>query len=250
MKILRSVPVLAAFALLPFAGGCAATAANIEVTKPSGSVADDKIEADKKSEEQKQRAKDLQQKQRDLDYAKIAVQTAGLDRQVRMMGAEASVQKSQRELDKEKRELELFLGKHRPRELEEHQISLDHQIHRAEEAKEELAELEAMYKEDEFARSTKELVIRRGRRNAEMADRSLAVARQEMELFEKTTLAERERALRDKVKDAELELEKSRLEMEKAKLEVDVQQRQADDKVKDLQRDIEELQQKIATEAK
>ena len=245
----RTLSLVAMFALLPFAGGCS-TSANVEVQKPASSGVDDKAEADKKSEEQKQRQKDLQQKQRELEYAKVSVQTAAIDRQVRMMAVEAGVQKAQREIDKEKRELDLFLGKHRPRELEEHQISLDHQIHRAEEAKEELAELEAMYKEDEFARTTKELVIRRGRRSAEMADRSLAVARQEMELFEKTTLVERERDLRDKVKDAELELEKSRLEMEKAKLEVDVQQRQADDKVRDLQRDIEELQQKIVAEAK
>jgi len=162
-----------------------------------------------------------------------------------VMTVESAVRHAQVELDKQKRELEQFQQKQKPREMEEHRIQLDMQTQRADEAKDELAELESMYKEDEFARSTKELVIKRGRKQLEMANRSLAVGQQEFEQFEKHTLTERERELTQKVEDAERDLEKARLEHQKAQMEVDVQQRQADDKVKDLQRDIAELEQKI-----
>jgi hypothetical protein len=229
---------------------CAATPSAPEPGAPSAPLAKtaeaDKAEKDKKAEEKKQQEKDLAVKKRDLEYAKVGVQTAAIDRQVRSMAVDASVARAQIELDKHKRELDLFISQHKPREIEERRISLDGQTYRAEESKEELAELEAMYKEDEFARSTKELVVKRGRRQMEMADRHLAVGKKEFEVFEKHTLVERERELRQKVKDAELELEKARLEHQKAQLELSVQQRQADDRVADLQRDIVELERKIA----
>jgi hypothetical protein len=233
---------------------CAATAPEPEAQAPGApppkSADADKAEQQKKAEEKKQREKELAQKRRELEYAKVSVQTAGIDRQVRSMSVDTAVARAQLELDKHKRELDLFLTQHKPREMEERRIGLDHQIYRAEEAKEELAELEAMYKEDEFARSTKELVVKRGRRQMEMADRSLAVGKKEFELFERHTLTERERDLKQKVKDAEQELEKARLEHQKAQLEMGVQQRQADDRVGDLQRDIEELERKLAEDGK
>lgn len=247
-RVLPTLALLPLFLPLPSCATGSGELAPSAVQAPA--AADDGKEQEKKAEEQKQRDKDLQQKRRDLDYAKIAVQTAAIDRQVRQMSVEAAAARSQIEVDKQKRELDLFLQQHKPRELEEHRIALDYQIHRAEEAKEELAELEAMYKDDEFARATKELVIRRGRRQMEMADRNLAVGQKEFEVFEKHTLAERERELRQKLKDAEVELDKARLEHQKAQIELDVQQRQADDKVKDLMRDIEELEQKAKGGAK
>src|SRR5262249_6931461 len=108
---------------------------------------------------------------------------------------------------------------------------------------------ESMYKEDEFAKKTKELVLRRGRWQTEMSDRSLKVARQEQDLLEQHTLPDRERELRRKVDDAEKEVSKAELEQRKAVLEMDVQKRQAEDKVNDLGQDIKELEQKLAKES-
>lgn len=224
-------------------GGDPGPGAPQEAPKPAD---DKKAEAEKKAEEIAQKEKDLQQKQRDLDYAKIGVQTTAIDRQVRTMSVDNAVARATLELEKQRKELDLFLNQHKPRELEEHRIQLDWQTYRAEESKDELAELENMYKGDEFAKDTKELVVKRGRRQMEMSARSLAVAKKEFEVFEQHTLADRERDLRQKVKDSEIELEKARLEHEKAMLELGVQQRQADERVKDLTRDVGEMQQKLA----
>jgi hypothetical protein len=210
---------------------------------------DRKAEQEKKAEEKAARDKELRTKKRELEYARIGLETAAIERQVRTLTVENLLQSARIDLEKAKRELELFLKSTKPHELEEHQIQMDSQTYRAEEAKDEQAELESMYKDDEFAKKTKELVLRRGRRQVELADRSLAVARKEFEVLEQHTLPERERELRRKVETAELDLKKADLEQRKAALELDVQKRQAEDKLKDLEQDVKELEQKIAKES-
>lgn len=208
-----------------------------------------KAEQEKKAEEKAAREKELRAKKREVEYAHIGLETAAIERQVRTLTVENLLQSARIDLEKAKRELELFLESTKPHELEEHQIQLDSQTYRAEEAKDEQAELESMYKDDEFAKKTKELVLRRGRRQVELADRSLAAARKEFEVLEQHTLPERERELRRKVETAELDLKKADLEQRKAALELDVQKRQAEDKLKDLEQEVKELEQKIAKES-
>ena len=58
-----------------------------------------------------------------------------------------------------------------PAETTQAKISLDQARFSAEHAKDEHAELEAMYKADEFAEMTKKLMLKRSRRQMELADR-------------------------------------------------------------------------------
>jgi guanylate kinase len=162
------------------------------------------------------------------------------------MNTDAALQRAGVELAKASKQLELFRTQHKPREIEEKRIALDAQGNYADEAKDELAELEAMYKEDEFAKATKELVIKRSRRQMELADRRLAVARREFEVFEQHTLVEREDDLQRKVDDTKTDLEKAQIEQQKSKIELDVARRQAEDRVRDLERDIRDLEQELA----
>ncbi len=198
----------------------------------------------------RQREKDLMHKRRDLDYARLSVQTSAIERQIRVMTGEQELAAAERAVQKARRELVLHQEEKAPRELEEQRIRLDYQIQRAEEAKEELAELEAMYQADEFAASTKEIVVKRGRRQLEMAERNLAVARAEFQFHQEHEAPEQVRDLTQKLKDAELGLEKARLEHGKMQTELGVQQRQADDRVRDLQVEIEELERKQAEGSK
>ena len=124
-------------------------------TTAAASTADQDAEKQKQeAEEKKAKEKELAHKRRDLDYAKIGLQTNEIDRRMRTMSIEAQLQDAELELQKQKKELELHQKETAPREMEEHRISLDYQIHRSEESKEELAELESMYKDDEFASKT------------------------------------------------------------------------------------------------
>jgi hypothetical protein len=228
-------------AAAPPAGAQEPAPAQPGAAKPAGAQ-----DAQKQQDERKQKEKELLQKRRDLEYAQVAVETAAIERQIRTMSVEAALQRTGIELTKATRQLEVFRTQQKPRELEEKRISLDAQGNYADEAKDELAELEAMYKDDEFAKATKELVIKRSRRQLELADRRLAVARREFELFEQHTLVDREQDLQRKVDDAKLEVEKAKLEQQKSRLDLDVARRQAEDRVRDLERDIGELEQAVA----
>ena len=210
---------------------------------------DSKAETEKKAEEKAAREKELRAKKRELEYARTGMLTVAIERQVRTMTTDNLLETARIELEKAKRDLDLFLKSTKQHELDERQIQVDSQTYRAEEAKDEQAELESMYKDDEFAKKTKELVLRRGRRQVELADRALAVARKDLEVLEQHTLPQRERELRRKVDTSELDLKKAELEQRKTALELDVQGRQAEDKVKDLEQDVKELEQKLAKES-
>jgi hypothetical protein len=199
-----------------------------------------------KAEQQKAKQKELRSKQRELDAATVEHQVAAIDRRARQRGVAAALAKTADELEQAKQALATFVADVKPRELEEKKIGLDQSTYQAEHAKDELGELEAMYQGDEFAKTTKELVVKRGRRSLEMAERSLAVARKENAHFERVALPERERELRQKVTDAELERKKAEDEAEKCKLELDQAQKKEAFRIGDLQEEIAELQQALA----
>lgn len=206
--------------------------------------------AEKKAEALKQKRKELRDKRRELDHAQAEHETAELDRRVRTLDVEARLQRSAAELDAARRALELFLGDTRARELDQRRISLDATVYAAEHSKEELAELVAMYDADEFAKSTKELVIRRARRALELAERRVGVERRELAELEQHTLPERERELRRKVADAELERTKGAIDADKARLEQEIAARKARERLADLAEQIAELEAAIAKESK
>ena len=248
-------------ALVPFAGlllvGCGSVAA-VPVTAPPVAVAQepkpaDASEVDSKAKEKadarKQKAKDLRHKQRELEVARAEQAIAALDRQVRQWSVELAVQKATDDLAQQQRDQEVFLGAVKPRELEEHRIRLERSIHRAEHAKDEFDELQAMYAADEFAKSTKELVLKRGRREMEMAQRSLAVEQKEFAHFEQVELQKRERDLQHKVAEATAELRKAKAEAGKLELEVKLALQKEGHRTADLELEIQELEQALAKAA-
>lgn len=216
-----------------------------DAKKDDGKVAEEKKQ---KEETRKQKQKELRTKQRELEYAKVEGRVADIDRHARAMVVEASLQRTANELDKAKSDLEVFLKELRPREIEEKKISLDQGIYRAEHSKDELNELVAMYEADEFARTTKELVLKRGRRDLEMAERSLGIAKRESAHLEAYVLPQRERELRQKVTDAELERHKAEMEAEKARIEAEIGVKKQADRVADLEEDVRDLQETLKKE--
>lgn len=205
-----------------------------------------KAKAEAKAAARLQQQKDLRRKQHELAWLGIERQIALLEQRLRLLGAEQSQQRAARELTEAKRLLDLFLTEQRPRELEERKISLERSVHRADHAKDEYGELVAMYEADEFAKSTKELVLKRGRRELELADRALVAARQEFTEFEKHTLVARERELRQRIETAEQERRKTDLEAEKVRAEQDLAERKFKVQQSELEEAIAELQTALA----
>lgn len=189
--------------------------------------------------------KELADKQRELSYAMAEREMGEIDRQVQAMNSEAALPRTADELDDAMRELQVFRDEVRPRELDQRRISLERSVHRADHAKDELGELTAMYDADEFAKTTKELVLKRGRRELEMAELSLAIERSEIGHFEKHELPKRERELQRKIDDARQARRKAELEADKQKLEAALARRKADDRIVKLRDEIAELEAKL-----
>lgn len=231
-------------AATPLAQGPAAAS---DVSGKANEKADDK--ATEKAAARKQKQKELRQKERELEAARVEGQIQQIERAMREAGVAAALRRTATEMAKAKQDLELFLAEVKPRELEERRIGLDQSIYRADHSKDELGELVAMYQADEFAKTTKELVLKRGRRELESAERYLAVARAEFAHFEKVTQPQRERELRDKVVDAELERSKAEQEAEKAKLELGLQAQKHEHRLADLAEEIADLRAELAKES-
>lgn len=249
MALIRSfVPLL--LLCLPACGSLHAppppVAAEAATAQAQEAAEQAKAKAEAKAAARLQQQKDLRRKQHELAWLGIERQIASLDHRLRLHGAEQAQQRAIRELAEAKRVLDLYLTEQRGRELEDRKITLERSVHRADHAKDEYGELVAMYEADEFAKSTKELVLKRGRRELELADRALAVARQEFAEFEKHTLVVRERDLRQRIDSAELERRKTDLEVEKVRVEQELAERKFRVQQVELEEAIAELQTAIA----
>ncbi len=232
-------------AATPPGGNAPAAGAAGEPAKAAEPAKDD---AKAKADARKQKQKELRQKQRELDAAKVEQQVAELDRNVRQWSIDAQLLKTAAELEAAEKELQAFVQDVMPRELEQKRIQLDGSTYRAEHSKDELGELTAMYEADEFARTTKELVLKRGRRDLEMAERQLAITKKEAVHFENVVMPERRRELQQKVADAALARRKAEAEADKARLEFALATKKAAERLADLEEDVADLRQTLAKE--
>ena len=121
-----------------------------------------------------------------LQDAEFAVHEAALelrvkefDRDLKLRKAEHDVELKTHALDLAKKVLDHFEKHEKPVQLDKSKLTLDRARHSRELAADELGELEAMYAEEDLAEATKELVLKRGRRNLEFRERELKFAERE-----------------------------------------------------------------------
>lgn len=158
-------------------------------------------------------------RQRDLSLAQIELKIAEISAQIQTMGASSATSKAAREVAEAEAALVHFVENELPVQIEQATISHDRSLHSAEHAADELAELEAMYSAEEFAEMTKELVLRRGRRSLEIAERNLAVEKAKLKNLTEEELPRKKRDLQAKLADARDALKKAELSGAKTELE-------------------------------
>ncbi len=168
-----------------------------------------------------------------------------MEAQSKVLSAKAALVMAEAEVAKTKTELHVWQRVQRPQELRARQEVVARQAYTAEEAKDELAELDATYQADEFAKTTKELVLKRSRRKLELAERELANARKDLELLKDHTHALKEKELVQKMTVAEADQQKAQLDLRKAEMDQGLQAKKAKDRREDLERDVKELQQRV-----
>ena len=189
-----------ALSALLILGGCAATEATQSTPEPP--AAEGQEETDDHS-------------QHELEMAQLALAIAQIEVQVSSNKANLAVAQARSKLDEAKLDLGHFETVQKARRLTEAQLSLDRAGYRAEEAEAELGELEAMYAEEEFAATTKELVIRRGRVQRDFSRRSLELSEQSLELLANVALPKELRQLQRAVRDAEAGLAEAQADLQK-----------------------------------
>lgn len=146
-----------------------------------------------------------------VDAAERRVSEAEFTGIIKTRESEAKVHDAELALERATAELEHLEAYTIPRRLAQEDLGLDRSRGRLADAEAELQQMRDMYKDEEFATSTKELVITRSERNVDQQKRSLALAeaaRADLEAFELAQdLADAQR----KVEDAKFKLELAKM---------------------------------------
>lgn len=201
---------------------------------PSG-----KTEKKTAAEKAAEHAKKIRKLQHELEIAELQLQISEIDTSIKNQTSSGAFDKAGRGLQSAEEAYEQFKSRTVPREIELAKISLDRAKYRAEHAVDEHKELEAMYKADEFAEMTKELVLKRSRRQLELAERSLQVQKKKLDDLQTAEHPRKLRELEGKVLDAKHAVDLAARQLQKTRLEIQISRTKASFQVKELGRDLE-----------
>lgn len=195
-------------------------------------------------------AKRARKLEHELVVAHMKLELARLDTKIKTETAEAGLAKSDREAKSASDVLHHFDKVVRPTRVKETHITLDAAKNQAEQAQDEYNELVAMYKAEEFAEMTKELVLKRGRHTLDLAKRRLDVQAGKLDDLRKNILPRERAALTGKAQEADSGLRRARLTKEKTKLEIRIAMSEAEHSVVTKQSDLAEVRKKLAKTVK
>lgn len=235
--------------LIPLALIAVASCATPMTNSQTAGEADKPVAADAKADKGKDDAKaaeakadELRKKQRELDYAKLQLEITRLDVAADERGAKTAVDNAERDLANAKLERDNFMNTVKPLEIADHTLSLDRSKQYVTESEQELKELETMYSKEEFAGTTKELVLTRGRNRLDMAKRDLDLSKKRNDQMTAFEHPKRERDLTVAVERATQAASEAHAKLDKGTLEHKLTLLKAEHGIEDLQREIEKLQ--------
>ncbi|MBL8863313.1 MAG: hypothetical protein JNK02_15055 [Planctomycetes bacterium] len=185
-------------------------------------------------------------KKRALEHAQLELAIAQAEVQAALRKAADEVVDAELELREAAAALAHFLEVERDFELSKTGLGLDQAAWRLEAEKQELAELEAMYARDDVATLTKELVLQRGKKGVEFAERGLAHEQREAAMQRDFELPKKQRELETEQRSQENALREARAAAETSKLETDLKLRKARAEVEDAERELSAAQKKAA----
>lgn len=159
------------------------TAQAAQAAHPTGAAGKDaaadaagaEAQAKKAEAEAKAAARKAEKKEREIAYARMELAIAEMGAQADLVDAEQGLEHARQELETARTELQHFQKVEMQLDQEDQKLDLDRSAENVVQQKQELEELMAMYKADEYAKMTKELVVRRGKFQLEMAERSSAL---------------------------------------------------------------------------
>lgn len=233
-------------ALLPLAALLLASCASnpsTESTPGNAGASGDKANPGKADEA---KAEELRKKKRELDYAKMQLEITRLDVQADERASKIAVDNAERDLTNAKAERDNFVNVLKPLETAERMLALDGSKQRVVESEQEMKELEGMYAKEDFAGSTKELVLTRGKSHLDMAKRDLELDKQRVEQMNSFDHPKKEHDLAAAVDRATQAAAEAHAKQDKGALEHKLTLLKAEHGVEDLEREIAKLEKPAA----
>jgi multidrug efflux pump subunit AcrA (membrane-fusion protein) len=173
------------------------------------------------------------------ELAKLAIKQAELDLPLLKQHLPLDLQTSEREKKESADDLQRFLKVDKPRQIEEAQFALKSGEFNVESAKDELAQLEKMYRDKDLTEETEQMILKRYKHSLEMAEFSLRGTKLRTERSLTIDLPRREQA-------AQLAATKADLAWEKAREQLPLQLRQKELALEKLRFDENRAQEKLA----
>ncbi len=183
----------------------------------------------------------VKKKEHELDDARMQLKIVRQETQAADRKQKDDVEDAQYGMDKAREALEQFQKVTRPLELAKAQLGFDRTQERAEESKQELEELMSMYKKEEFAALTKELVVNRGKKNLEFANRNLKQEETAMAQTRDVELPRKEKDLQVALHKAENKLREEKAAQEKLADETELKLRKAERAVDEADKELQKL---------
>jgi hypothetical protein len=218
-------------------------------TQPEG-----KSHEDKQAEEAKktrERERKLAKLERSLEVARLNLSKANLALEHGETQFEDSLVKTEAELEMSKTRLADFTEFASPNRVARAELGLQQAEDGFTEAQEELYQLELMYRDEQFADQTKEIVIERAKRRLERAQRDLEIRREELKALVDRTLPLEQRELELAVRQHERDLEQAQrshqttvIEQKVAILNAEAELDRLEIELSDLREEIQEAEQK------
>ncbi len=240
----------ALLALVPACSAPGIKGSATDASKPAPS--DDAKKAqngDEKKEKEQEKKKDpaehaakVAKKKHEIAIAELELQIARMKNEDAERDVQIAMQKAERELTDARTALQIYRDVESTIAAEQRTLSVDRSRGRMEDDQAELAELEAMYAQEDFAQSTKEIVLTRGRRSLEHSRRALQIDEAEAQLEKTHEHPKKLRDLERAAEKAERELAKTRRDAELGTLERRVKLEKAEFGLSELQRELEKLE--------
>lgn len=213
--------------------GCASTSAKTTPPSPGGEAPREAPQDDE--------GRELDSLERKLAVAVARLDIARLEAESHEVDLGARVRHAEAELALAKARLARFQEADMPHRLASEKLDLQSAKDRAQEAADELAQIELMYKDQDLDDMTAEFVVSRGRRNAERAAARIVVMEAELTALEERELPEEADQLQLAVDKAMTALEAVEREGEIGKRNKQVSVKEAENAVADIEGELAQL---------
>ncbi len=225
------------------AAGCQAAAsgpATAPSTQPTAAGGQGRPEDRARKDRERQRKLDRLIRNREVAQLNLAKAQTNLEHgELRQRDALAS---AEREFELSKRKLQIFQKFERPHRIARAELELRGVADSVREAEEELAQLELMYKDEQFADQTKEIVLERARRRLERSRRDLELRREEFERLKEITLPLEELELEHAAEQKKRAVLQTQRDNEAGIIDRQVALLNADAEILRIEQEIEELE--------